>query len=50
MTLTPRLAFITIAGRPSTISGAILGWGGFAAFFSQPGLIALRSLADYFAL
>src|SRR5712691_9820837 len=38
---TPRLAFITVAAVLAYLGLAILGQGGFAAFFSQPALIAL---------
>jgi hypothetical protein len=37
----PRLAFITIVASLAYLGLAILGWGGFAAFFSHPPLIAL---------
>jgi protein-S-isoprenylcysteine O-methyltransferase Ste14 len=38
---TPGLAFITIAATFAYLGLAVLGWGGFAAFFSHPPLIAL---------
>ena len=38
---TPRLALITAAATLAYLGLAILGWGGFAAFFSHPALIAL---------
>ena len=41
MTPTPRLAFITIVATLVYLGLAILGWGGFAAFFSHPARIAL---------
>jgi hypothetical protein len=41
MTPTPRLAFITIVTTLVYLGLAILGWGGFAAFFSHPPFIAL---------
>src|ERR1700739_2991645 len=41
MAPTPRLALITVAGTLAYIGLAVLGWGGFAAFFSHPALIAL---------
>jgi len=41
MMTTPRLALITIVGTLAYLGLAILGWGGFAAFFSHPALIAL---------
>jgi isoprenylcysteine carboxyl methyltransferase (ICMT) family protein YpbQ len=41
MTPRPRLAFITILATLAYLGLAILGWGGFAAFFSHPALIAL---------
>jgi hypothetical protein len=36
MTFTPRIAFITIIATLAYLGLAILGWGGFAAFFSHP--------------
>ena len=41
MNLTPRLAFIIIVATLAYLGLAILGWGGFAAFFSHPARIAL---------
>jgi protein-S-isoprenylcysteine O-methyltransferase Ste14 len=41
MTPTRRLAFFSIVGTLAYLGLAILGWGGFAAFFSHPALIAL---------
>jgi protein-S-isoprenylcysteine O-methyltransferase Ste14 len=41
MTLTPKLVFLTVVGSLGYIGLAILGSGGFAAFFSHPALIAL---------
>jgi protein-S-isoprenylcysteine O-methyltransferase Ste14 len=41
MMSTLRIAFITIIGTLAYLGLAILGWGGFAAFFSHPPLIAL---------
>ena len=41
MTPTPRLAFLTLVTTLAYLGLAILGWGGFAAFFSHPPLIAL---------
>jgi protein-S-isoprenylcysteine O-methyltransferase Ste14 len=38
---TPGLAFMTIAGTLAYLGLAVLGWGGFAAFFSHPPLTAL---------
>jgi hypothetical protein len=38
---TPRLMLITITGTLAYLGLAVLGWGGFAAFFSHPALIAL---------
>jgi protein-S-isoprenylcysteine O-methyltransferase Ste14 len=38
---TPGLAFITIAATFAYLGLAVLGWGGFATFFSHPPLIAL---------
>ena len=41
MTLTPKLVFMTVVGSLGYLGLAILGSGGFAAFFSHPALIAL---------
>ena len=41
MTPTPRLAFITMVGTLAYLGLAILGWGGFEAFFSHQALMAL---------
>jgi protein-S-isoprenylcysteine O-methyltransferase Ste14 len=41
MTPTPRLAFGAVAATLAFLGLAILGWGGFAAFFSDPARIAL---------
>ena len=41
MTPTPRSAIITIVATLAYLGLAILGWGGFAAFFSHRALIAL---------
>jgi len=41
MTPTPRLALITLVATLAYLGLAILGWGGFAAFYSHPALIAL---------
>jgi protein-S-isoprenylcysteine O-methyltransferase Ste14 len=41
MTLTPKLVFLTVVASLGYIGLAILGSGGFAAFFSHPALIAL---------
>jgi protein-S-isoprenylcysteine O-methyltransferase Ste14 len=41
MTPTPRLAIFTIVASLAYLGLAILGGGGFAAFFSHPALIAL---------
>jgi protein-S-isoprenylcysteine O-methyltransferase Ste14 len=41
MTLTPKLVFMTVVGTVGYLGLAILGSGGFAAFFSHPALIAL---------
>ena len=40
-TATPRLAFITLIATLAYLGLAILGFGGFAAFFSHPALTAL---------
>jgi protein-S-isoprenylcysteine O-methyltransferase Ste14 len=39
--VTPRLAFFTVVTVLAQFALAILGWGGFAAFFSHPALVAL---------
>lgn len=46
MTVTPRLAFITIISTLAYIGLAVLGWGGFSAFFSHPSLtvVAIATL------
>jgi protein-S-isoprenylcysteine O-methyltransferase Ste14 len=44
MTPTPRLAFITIVATLAYLGLAVLGWGGFAAFFSHPALLALAAV------
>ena len=41
MAPTPRLALITVAATLAYLGLAVLGWGGFAAFFSHPALIVL---------
>ena len=41
MTPTPRSAFITVVATLAYLGLAILGWGGFEAFFSHLALIAL---------
>lgn len=41
MTPTPRLAFITLAWSIAFLGLAVLGWGGFSAFFSHPARTAL---------
>jgi protein-S-isoprenylcysteine O-methyltransferase Ste14 len=41
MMTTPRLMLITIIGTLAYLGFAIFGWGGFAAFFSHPPLIAV---------
>ena len=41
MMTTPRLMLITIIATLAYLGLAILGWGGFAAFFSRPALIVL---------
>lgn len=41
MTPAPSLAFLTTAGTLAYLGLAILGWGGFAAFFSHPALMVL---------
>jgi hypothetical protein len=44
MTVTPRMAAFTLVGTLAYFGLAILGWGGLAAFFSHPALIALAIL------
>jgi protein-S-isoprenylcysteine O-methyltransferase Ste14 len=41
MTPAPRLALAAILATVAYLGLAILGWGGFAAFFSHPALVAL---------
>jgi protein-S-isoprenylcysteine O-methyltransferase Ste14 len=41
MTPTPRLAFVIMGATLAYLGLAVLGWGGFAAFFSHPARIAL---------
>jgi hypothetical protein len=41
MTVTPKLAFVTTIGTVAYVGLAVLGWGGFAEFFSHPARIAL---------
>ena len=46
---------LTIVGSAAYLGLAVLGWGGFAAFFSHPALVALTvasfiiAVAAYFA-
>jgi protein-S-isoprenylcysteine O-methyltransferase Ste14 len=46
MTASPKLVFITITGTVVYLGLAVLGWGGFAAFFSHPALtvVAIATL------
>ena len=44
MTTTPKLAIFTIATTLVYLGIAVLGWGGFAAFFSHPARIVLAVL------
>jgi protein-S-isoprenylcysteine O-methyltransferase Ste14 len=48
MTSISRFALITVVGTLAYLGLAILGWGGFAAFFSHPALVALVTV--YFVL
>src|SRR5258705_828308 len=41
MTPRPKLVVFTIVASLGYLGLAILGWGGFAAFFSHPALVAL---------
>ena len=41
MTISPRLAFFSTVATFAYLGLAVLGWGGFATFFSHPSLIAL---------
>ena len=41
MMTTARLMLITVLATLAYLGLAVLGWGGFAAFFSHPSLIAL---------
>jgi hypothetical protein len=43
MNITPGLAFMNIAGTLVFLALAILGWGGFAAFFSHPPLATVAA-------
>jgi protein-S-isoprenylcysteine O-methyltransferase Ste14 len=43
MKITPGLAFMNIAGTLVFLGLAILGWGGFAAFFSHPALATVAA-------
>jgi len=44
MVCTPKLALITVVATLLYLGLAVLGWGGFAAFFSHPPLIALATV------
>src|SRR5262245_36119324 len=44
MTPAPRVAFVSILATLAYLGLAILGWGGFAAFFSHPALVALTGV------
>lgn len=44
MAVTPRMVPFTLVGTLAYLGLAILGWGGLAAFFSHPALIALAIL------
>jgi protein-S-isoprenylcysteine O-methyltransferase Ste14 len=48
VTSTPKFALITVVGTLAYLGLAILGWGGFAAFFSHPALVDLT--IAYFVL
>jgi protein-S-isoprenylcysteine O-methyltransferase Ste14 len=41
VTVTPRMAIVSLVGTLAYLSLAVLGWGGPTAFFSHPALIAL---------
>ena len=41
MTVTPRMAFVTVGGTLAFLGLAVLGWGGFASFLSHPARIAV---------
>lgn len=41
MKVTPRLALSSVIGTLAYLGLAVLGWGGFGAFFSHPALIAI---------
>ena len=43
MTLAPKLAVFAVVATLAYLGLGILGWGGFAGFFSHPALIALAS-------
>jgi len=40
-TVSPKLAIITLLATAGYLGLAVLGWGGFAAFFSHPPLVAV---------
>ena len=44
MTPTPKLAVFAVVATLAYLGLAIVGWGGFAGFFSHPALIALTSI------
>ncbi len=48
MMLTPKLALLAVGGSVAYLGLAVLGWGGFAAFFADPARIAL--VIVFFAL
>src|SRR4051812_25054922 len=41
MAITPKLAIVTIVSILAYLGIAVLGWGGFAPFFSHPARVAL---------
>jgi len=41
MPVTPRLAVVTVVGSLAYLGLAVLGWGGFVAFFAHPARIAV---------
>jgi protein-S-isoprenylcysteine O-methyltransferase Ste14 len=41
MTMSPKLLIVSLLGTAGYLGLAILGWGGFAAFFAHPARIAL---------
>ncbi len=47
MKITVKLAIFTLATVALQFGLAVLGWGGFAAFFSHPPLVAVAIVTDH---